>query len=160
MKSLFPKILWLLCLLAAVSCTPMEEVNTTESDTTIFPKGNKAPSDFFTGTAWVHGLVSNDSIYTMNAGKVTFEPQDRSNWHSHPAGQILIVTSGVGYHQIEGQAKEVIRKGDVVKCPPDAVHWHGASQDSSMTHIYILPNTEKGVVEWMDAVTDEEFAGS
>lgn len=140
-----------------MACTPTQEPPTVATDDPIFPKGRQAPADFFTGTAWVHGLVANDTIYDMNAGKVTFEPQARSNWHAHPAGQILIVTSGVGYHQIKGQPKEIIRKGDVVKCPPNKVHWHGASKDSSMTHIYILPNTEKGIVEWMEPVTDEEF---
>ncbi len=124
----------------------------------IFPEGNVGPSEFFTGTARVYGLVENDSIYNMVAGSVTFEPAARSNWHSHPAGQILIVTAGVGHHQIKGQPKETIRKGDVVKCPPNTVHWHGASADSSMTHIYILPNTEKGIVEWMEPVTDAEYA--
>jgi len=72
-------------------------------------------------------------------------------------GSDIDVTAGVGYHQIQGQPKKIIRKGDVVQCPPNKTHWHGASQNSSMTHIYILPNTEKGIVEWMDPVTDEEF---
>lgn len=154
------QFLTMVFLFAAAGCStdpPAEEVS---ADVQIFPKGDQTPSEFFTGTAWVHGLVENDSIYTMNAGSVTFEPAARSNWHSHPAGQILIVTEGVGYHQIKGQPKEVIRKGDVVKCPPDKVHWHGASEDSSMTHIYIIPNTEKGIVEWMEPVTDEEFSGT
>jgi len=147
----------LLALAVLFGCSTEQQSEEVATTTEIFPKGNQAPADFFTGTAWVHGLVENDSIYTMNAGKVTFEPMARSNWHSHPAGQILIVTAGVGYHQIEGQPKEIISKGDVVQCPPNKTHWHGASQDSSMTHIYILPNTEKGIVEWMDTVTDEEF---
>lgn len=123
----------------------------------IFPKGNKTPTQFFTGTAWVHGLVDNDSTYNLVTGHVTFEPAARSNWHSHPAGQILIVTSGIGYHQIKGEARETIKKGDVIKCPPNKVHWHGASENSGMTHIYILPNTENGIVEWMDPVTDDEY---
>jgi quercetin dioxygenase-like cupin family protein len=90
---------------------------------------------------------------------VEFAAGARSHWHLHPAGQILLVTAGKGYHQIEGQLKEIIRKGDVVQCPPDVNHWHGASEDSSMTHIYIIPNTEKGIVEWGEPVTDEEFSG-
>lgn len=129
----------------------------TNTGAEIFPKGSQAPAQFFTGTAWVYGLVGADSVFTTATGNVLFEPAARSNWHSHPAGQILIVTSGVGYHQIQGEPKEIIRKGDVVTCPPDKVHWHGASADSSMTHIYIIPNTEKGMVVWMDPVTDEEY---
>ena len=123
----------------------------------IFAKGDLAPEKYFTGKAWVTGLVENDSVFTTAAGNVVFEAGARSNWHSHPAGQILMVTAGKGYHQIKGREKEVIRKGDVVQCPPNVSHWHGASADSSMTHIYIVPNTEKGIVEWGDAVTDEEF---
>ena len=123
----------------------------------IYPQGDLAPSEFFTGNAYVHGLVEADSVFTTAAGNVVFEAGARSNWHSHPAGQILLVTAGKGYHQIEGQPKEIIRKGDVVQCPPNVSHWHGASADSSMTHIYMVPNTEKGIVEWGDPVTDEEF---
>lgn len=154
---ILPVLLTGLAVLILLTGCKSETASSSPADEAVFPKGIPAPADFFTGRAWVYGLVANDSIYTMNAGKVTFEPGARSHWHAHPAGQILLVTSGVGYHQIRGQAKERIRKGDVVQCPPDAIHWHGASEDSSMTHIYILPNTEKGIVEWMDAVTDEEF---
>lgn len=127
-------------------------------NSSIFPKGQPAPADFFTGNAWVTGLVNNDSVFTTVAGSVLFEAGARSNWHLHPCGQILLVTSGVGYHQIKGQPIEIIRKGDVIKCPPQVLHWHGASKDSSMSHIYILPNTEKGIVEWKEPVTDEEYS--
>ena len=67
------------------------------------------------------------------------------------------MTDGVGYHQIKGEPIQIIRKGDVIKCPPDVVHWHGASNDSSMTHIYIVPNTKYGIVKWMEPVTDEKY---
>ncbi len=130
------------------------KINAPES---VFPKGRPAPSDFFTGNAWVTGLIQNDSVFTTVGGKVFFEAGARSNWHSHPAGQILIVTAGVGYHQLRGKPIEVIHKGDVVKCPPDIDHWPGASKESSMTHIYIVPNTEKGIVTWKEPVTDEEY---
>lgn len=117
----------------------------------------RGPATTFTGTAWVTSLVPNDSIYTTIAGSVAFEPGARSYWHSHPTGQILIVTDGVGYHQIKGEPKQVIRKGDVVKCPPNVVHWHGASSGSKMTHLYIISNTEKGIVNWLQPVTDAEY---
>ena len=123
----------------------------------LFEKGQLAPADFFTGNAWVKGLVENDSVFTTAGGEVFFEAGARSNWHLHPAGQILIVTAGTGYHQIKGQPIEVIHKGDVVKCPPNIDHWHGASKDASMSHIYLVPNTEKGIVEWKEPVTDEEY---
>jgi len=147
----------LLILLNIAGCVRDRHPADSRQDDAIFSKGEPAPSDFFAGNAWVTGLVENDSVFTTLAGSVEFETGARSNWHSHPAGQILIVTAGKGYHQIEGEPKEVIRKGDVVQCPPGVNHWHGASEDSSMTHIYIIPNTEKGIVEWGDPVTDEEF---
>lgn len=123
----------------------------------IFPKGRKGPAELFTGAAYNYGLVSNDSVYTTLVGNVYFEPGARSNWHTHPAGQILIITAGVGYHQIEGQPKEVIKKGDVVKCPPNVKHWHGASPDTGLQQLYIIPNTEKGIVEWMEPVSEEVY---
>jgi quercetin dioxygenase-like cupin family protein len=129
----------------------------TKDQSAIFPKGTRAPAENFTGTAWVTALLPNDSTYTTAIGNVVFEPGARSNWHSHPAGQILIVTEGKGYHQIKGEPKQVIKKGDVVKCPPDVLHWHGASPESSMAHLYVLPNTEKGIVKWMHPVSDEEY---
>lgn len=123
----------------------------------IFPQGQKGPAELFTGAAYNYGLVPNDSIYTTLVGNVYFEPGARSNWHTHPAGQILIITDGVGYHQIEGQPKEMMRKGDVVKCPPNVKHWHGASADTGLQQIYIVPNTEKGIVNWMEPVSDEVY---
>lgn len=128
-----------------------------QSTVTSSPEATRGPSENFSGTVWATSLVPQDSTFTTVVGKVVFEPGARSNWHSHPAGQLLIVTDGVGYHQIKGEPKQIIRKGDTVKCPPNVTHWHGASPGSSMTHIYILPNTEKGIVNWMQAVTDQEY---
>ena len=141
-----------------LACKEKKDMSTSEENSSLFPKEQLAPADFFTGKAWVTGLVDNDSVFTTAAGSVFFEASARSNWHSHPGGQILLVTDGVGYHQIKGEPIQVIRKGDVVQCPPDIVHWHGASKNSSMTHIYIVPNTENGIVKWMEPVTDEEFS--
>lgn len=123
----------------------------------IFPKGNLGPAQNFTGNAWAAGLVANDSIYNTVVGNVYFEPGARSNWHTHPAGQILIITDGIGCHQIKGQPRETIRKGDVIKCPPNVMHWHGASPEIGMLQMYILPKTEKGIVTWLHKVTDDEY---
>lgn len=144
-------------IMALQGCGNMDNSASKDESKMIFPKGDPAPAEYFTGDVWLTGLVENDTVFTTAAGSVYFEAGARSNWHSHPAGQILIVTEGVGYHQIKGEPIEVIRPGDVVKCPPDVVHWHGASKDSGMSHIYIVPNTEKGIVNWMDPVTDEEY---
>jgi quercetin dioxygenase-like cupin family protein len=132
------------------------EPNKTELNA-IFPKGERGSMDLFTGNAYPTALVDVDSVYNTLVGNVYFEPGARSNWHTHPAGQILIITDGIGYHQIEGQPIEIIKKGDVVKCPPNVKHWHGASPDVGLLQLYIIPNTEQGIVEWMEAVTDEEY---
>ena len=132
----------------------MENDNTVES---IFPRGQKGAAETFTGNAYNYTLVENDSIYNTVVGNVYFEPGARSNWHTHPSGQILIITDGVGYHQIRGQPVQTIRKGDVVKCPPNVEHWHGASSDTGLQQLYIVPNTEKGVVNWLQPVTKEEY---
>ena len=123
----------------------------------IFPKGKKGPGETFTGNAYPTSLVESDSIYNTLVGNVYFEPGARSNWHSHPAGQILVITDGVGYHQIEGHPVEIIKKGSVVKCPPNVRHWHGASENIGLQQLYIVPNTEKGIVNWDEAVTDEVY---
>lgn len=136
------------------------DVKTAEDVDAIFPKGQQGSSDLFTGTAYNYGLVPMDSTYTTLVGNVYFEPKARSNWHSHPAGQILIITDGEGFHQIEGEPKQALKKGDVVKCPPNVKHWHGASPEKGMQQIYILPNTENGVVEWMEPVTDEQYTSN
>lgn len=123
----------------------------------IFPKVQLGPAANFTGKAWNTALVNPDSTLTTVVGNVYFEPGARSNWHTHPAGQILVITNGVGYHQIKGQSVQIIRKGDVIKCPPNTLHWHGASRDTGLQQLYIVPNTEKGIVDWKQPVTDTEY---
>jgi quercetin dioxygenase-like cupin family protein len=123
----------------------------------IFPKGELGPAENFTGKAWHTALVANDTVYNTIVGNVYFEPGARSNWHIHPAGQILIITDGVGYYQEKGQPRRTIKKGDVVKCPPNVMHWHGASPESGLQQLYIIPNTEKGIVQWMQPVSDDEY---
>src|SRR5918996_3313162 len=131
--------------LFTIGCKEQTSKKAAENETqSIFPKGEQGPAENFTGKAWNYGLVANDSIYNTVVGNVYFEPGARSNWHTHPAGQILVITNGVGYHQIKGQPKQTIRKGDVIKCPPNVMHWHGASPDTGMQQMYILPKTEKG----------------
>ncbi len=148
--------------LALITISCMEN-NTRDNYTelhAIFPKGVKGPAENFTGNAWNTPLVADDTTYNTVIGNVYFEPGARSNWHTHPAGQILIITDGVGYHQIKGEAKQTIRKGDVIKCLPNVLHWHGASADTGMQQMYILPKTEKGIVTWLQKVTDEEYNSS
>lgn len=142
-----------------MACKQNESIMEINRDglTEIFPKGEKGTNDLFTGNAYPTALVDADSVYNTLVGNVYFETGARSNWHSHPAGQILIITDGIGYHQIEGKPIEIIKKGSVVKCPPNVRHWHGASADVGLQQLYIIPNTDKGIVEWNEAVTDEQY---
>jgi quercetin dioxygenase-like cupin family protein len=135
-----------------------ETANTYKMDA-IFEKGELGPKENFTGNAWHTPLVPNDSTYNTLVGNVYFEPGARSNWHKHGGGQILIITEGVGFHQIKGQPRQTIRKGDVVQCPPNTEHWHGASADTALHQLFIVPNTEKGIVTWLQPVSDEEYNG-
>jgi len=131
----------------------------TEDQAAIFPKGDAAPADYFTGTTWVNTLVPNDITLNTVVASVRFEPCARNNWHTHPGGQILLVIDGVGYYQEKGKPIQLIRKGDVITIAPGLLHWHGASADSEMTHIAINPNTQTGMVNWLERVTDEEYNG-
>ncbi|OLY90592.1 Cupin domain-containing protein [Cnuella takakiae] len=122
----------------------------------VFPTGNKITNNNFTGTAYLQSLIEADSLNAISVGNVTFTPGARSKWHLHPAGQILLVTDGVGYYQERGQPKKILRKGDVVKCPPNTPHWHGASATEGFVQVAIT-SREKGETVWMEAVTDAEY---
>ena len=132
-------------------------VNDVLKNSSTFPKGEKISNSNFTGTAYVYMLITPDNIYNASIGNVTFEPKARTNWHKHPGGQILLVTDGKGFYQEKGKPAQLIRKGDVVRIPPDTEHWHGAAPDSGLTHVAISPNLEKGSVEWLLPVTEEEY---
>lgn len=122
----------------------------------ISPRGDKNTSDNFKGDVWVKSLVDADSLNETALGNVTFAPGARSKWHLHPAGQILLATGGVGYYQEKGKAKVILRKGDVIKCPPNIPHWHGASADSVFIQVAIT-GREKGPTQWLESVTEEEY---
>ena len=159
MKALFITTIASLALLT-ISCRESKPKNEGFESGALFPKGALGPAENFTGNAWNTPLVANDSTYNTVIGNVYFEPGARSNWHAHPSGQILIITDGVGYYQEKGQIRRTMKKGDVIKCPPNVMHWHGASRDTGMQQLYILPKTEKGIVTWLQKVTDEEYNNS
>lgn len=123
---------------------------------TLFEKGEKLNSENFTGTVYLKMLITNDKGNPVTVGNVTFEAGARTNWHLHPAGQILLVTDGTGYYQEKGQPKKIVRKGDVIKCLPNVEHWHGASVDSHFSHLAIS-NNDKGSVVWLLPVSDEVY---
>ena len=132
-------------------------METLDNHNNIFPKGEKASSSYFTGTAWVNMLVPQDETGSYAIGNVIFEPGCRNNWHKHPAGQILLITNGKGYYQEKGKPARLLTKGDVVVIPSHAEHWHGAAHDCSLTHIVVTNNSKQGAVEWLVPVTDEEY---
>ena len=127
------------------------------SNSVIFPKGDKITSDYFTGSVWLEMLVPGDDIFNCPIGNVTFAPGSRNNWHRHPGGQLLMVTGGRGYYQELGKPPQVIREGDAVKINPDVKHWHGAAPDSWLVHLAIGTNPHKGIVEWLEPVSNEEY---
>jgi quercetin dioxygenase-like cupin family protein len=118
----------------------------------------KAPEEYFTGSVRMDPLNSPPEPSRVSIVSVTFEPGARSAWHTHPLGQTLIVTAGCGWTQCEGEPIVEIRAGDVIWCPPDHKHWHGASATTSMTHIGIQEALDGVSVVWMEKVTDEEYA--
>jgi len=119
----------------------------------------KAPTQYFTGSVRVDQLFSAQDPSRLSGGVVTFEPGARSAWHTHPLGQILIVTSGVGRIQAWGGPIQEIRAGDVVRIPPGVKHWHGAAPTTAMTHIAIQESVEGKAVDWMEKVSDEQYNG-
>ena len=138
----------------SVPQTPPSSIRITRSDS-LQPK--KASADYFTGAVQVQELFPADDPSRTSGGKVTFEPGARSAWHTHPLGQILIVTDGTGWVQQWGGPIEEIRKGDVIWIPPGVKHWHGATPTTAMTHIAIQEQLNGKAVEWMEMVSDEQY---
>lgn len=146
----------LLPILMLGSCNNQKMEEPKQPGELLFPQGEKITNDHFTGTAYLQKLMEADSLNQTSIGNVTFEPGARTKWHSHPAGQILLVTDGVGYYQEKGEAKLILHKGDVIKCPPNVIHWHGASKDQKFVQLAVT-NTQNGVPVWLEAVTEKEY---
>lgn len=123
----------------------------------IFKVGEPASEEYFTGNVKAATLLADEEHFQVSIFNVIFEKGARTNWHSHPSGQILLVVNGEGLYQLLGEPVQKMKPGDVVVFPPGIDHWHGAAAQSSMTHIAINPNTEKGLVDWKNRVTDEEY---
>jgi quercetin dioxygenase-like cupin family protein len=122
------------------------------------PSG-KGPADYFTGSVRVDPLIEAAEPARVRGAHVTFEPGARTAWHTHPLGQTLIVTSGLGWVQRKGGPIEEIRPGDVVWFEPDEKHWHGASAKTAMSHIAIQEALNGSPVDWMEKVSDEQYQG-
>lgn len=117
------------------------------------------PTDWFTGSVQVETLFNSFGKERVQGANVTFEPGARTAWHTHPLGQTLIVLSGLGRVQRWGGPIEEIRPGDVVWFAPDEKHWHGAAPDTAMTHTAIQEVQDGKAVDWMEKVSDEDYAG-
>ena len=113
--------------------------------------------DRFTGTVRVQSLFDAKEPTRSSGGQVRFQPGARSAWHTHPLGQVLIVTDGVGWVQQWGGPVQVIRKGDVVWIPAGVKHWHGATPTTTMTHIAFQEQLDGRAVDWLEKVTDEQY---
>jgi quercetin dioxygenase-like cupin family protein len=112
----------------------------------------------FTGSVLVEPYYGESAKIGSTSGHVTFAPGARSDWHTHPAGQVLIVTEGVGWVQEEGGAKREIKPGDVIWTPPGVKHWHGATATTAMRHIAISGMVDGKNVEWLEKVQDGQYA--
>jgi len=117
----------------------------------------EGPSQYFTGRVTIRGQFSRDEPSRITGAIVTFQPGARTAWHSHPLGQTLIVTEGVGWTQVENDPIQEFSAGDVLLCHRDRRHWHGATPESSMSHVAIQETLDGTNVTWMDKVTDDEY---
>lgn len=118
---------------------------------------SKGSPDYFTGAVRLDSPFSGSAPARVGGAIVTFEPGARTAWHTHPLGQTLIVTAGLGWLQQEGGPKEEIRPGDVAWIPAGIKHWHGATAATGMTHIAIAESLDGKTVEWLEHVTDAQF---
>lgn len=115
------------------------------------------PAQNFTGHVRIDGHFQAPEPGRAGGATVTFEPGARTAWHTHPLGQTLIVISGMGWTQLEGEPVQEIGAGDIVTCPPNRRHWHGATSTTAMTHVAIAEALDGRSVDWMDQVTDDVY---
>ena len=148
--------LTMLALLASASTEAQTMVITRAGSRAVRP----GPATNFTGDVRVDMLFEALDLAHASGGSVTFQPGARTAWHTHPRGQILIITAGTGRVQLWGGPIEEIRAGDVVNIPAGQKHWHGASPKASMTHIAITYQRDGAAVEWMEKVSDEQYNGA
>lgn len=145
----------------AMALSMLDSVGAAEPDLRITRAGtrviNYASSQYFIGNVTVEMLYTPDGTERASGGTVRFSPGARTAWHSHPLGQTLVVTAGIGRIQRWGGPVEQISVGDVVHIPPDTKHWHGAAPDSAMTHIAIAEALDGTAAEWLEQVTETQY---
>ena len=118
----------------------------------------QGPSDWFTGAVRIDPIqMQPEEPSRITCALVTFEPGARTNWHTHPLGQLLIVTAGKGWTQCEGEARVEVNAGDTIWCPPNHKHWHGATGSTGMSHIAVQEMLDGKNVVWLEPVTDAQY---
>jgi acetyltransferase-like isoleucine patch superfamily enzyme/quercetin dioxygenase-like cupin family protein len=162
-KTIAKTISTMLCIVTAITITACntnvkKDKMTEQNNTSIFPIGERLSNEYFTGTAFLNALLPKSENNEFALGSVTFEPGARTHWHTHPKGQVLIVTEGEGFYQEKGKPARALRKGDVVNIPENVEHWHGASANSKFVHIAITNYKDDKNVIWLQPVTDEEYS--
>jgi quercetin dioxygenase-like cupin family protein len=147
------------CNLAAIVVAVALSTQAVAQNTPIFPKGELSPDGVHhVGNVWLNELSAPDSVFAFSTAMAIFDPGARLDWHTHPGGQILMITEGVGYYQERGKPKQTVRKGEIIKCQPGVEHWHGATPASGFGYLATSPS-QKGKTIWFKRVTDEEYTG-
>jgi 4-carboxymuconolactone decarboxylase len=118
---------------------------------------NAGPSSYFTGTVTIASAFKGTGDARMGGATVTFQPGARTNWHTHPLGQLLIVTDGQGWVQMAGETARPIKAGDTVWIDPGVRHWHGAARDTALTHVAVSETLDDVSVDWLEPVSDDDY---
>lgn len=149
--------------LSEVTAAPADNMQSANPEQIVYKLGTfkpyKGSEKVFTGDVRVDPWYPAGNGMRNVGASVTFEPGARSHWHTHPVGQALIVTSGIGLTQEWGKPIQEVRPGDVIICPVGVKHWHGAAPNSSMTHISIAEDKDGSCVDWLEEVTDDQYYG-
>jgi quercetin dioxygenase-like cupin family protein len=138
----------------AAAGTPIDAQQISRAGTQAVSDGS---AEYFTGRVRVEPVWPSSKEITASGANVSFEPGARSAWHTHPAGQRLVVLSGTGLTQEWGKPIQILQPGDVVWCPPGVKQWHGATANTAMTHLAVTGTLDGKNVDWMEKVTDEEY---
>jgi quercetin dioxygenase-like cupin family protein len=143
--------------LSVYKATPADADDAMEISSDESRPAAEGSADTFTGKVSVKPLFNPNTVRTYSSAEVTFTPCARTAWHTHPAGQTLIVTTGTGWIQQWGGHKQAIKPGDVIWTPSGVKHWHGATDTTTMTHIAIQDSVDGRPVDWLEHVTDEQY---
>lgn len=146
--------------LGATDSQIKEIINNATPSASLFPIGQRIESENFNGTAYLQRLMSDSENFDIIVSDMVFEPDASNNWHSHPGGQILIVTSGKGRYQEKGKPVQILNPGDVIAIPADVEHWHGAMPGSKFSHIAINTKVHLGATQWHNPVSQAEYNGN